>query len=616
MSLTSKSELMGLSAMLGENTLYPGGWYELTDGCWLTGGSGFPDGHGFVPLDDVAPQIPSQLPPLFPREYNGRDQAGNRTWFKGRGGMCFENDTTAASHNKAGVRVCVFFTSRFSMEAHVVHFKKAYGNVTNAFAYSDGIAVVAFFLEEAAGGETLYMIEMEHMTLDCDMYSYSECQFRLQVGVWINCNSSEKSNLSSFISANYTTIALLWVQIACFTKFHNETGNHPSGRVYDVDTLSDSIVAGCGTIRNYPGIYQCIKESVQWWVVHVFLLMESVLNISAIHSTASYPSHYKTTLAAKASALGPDSTHTDGHFSDSRQLNTPGGHSLSSAPQLEQKPATFSTDLDIITCHRFTHCTGKEAKLLCWQVEDKLGPNKDLSELTDAVPQIAAPESSTSVPLIAATHWFHDHAMAGGYLTYQGSLTTPPCSEVVTWVVYPLPVTLSEDQVAASLLYTRRPATNTHCLFTKDENAMGELEVSIAAHEGMGLVSSLVTAAESGWTRAAPHQRKFQRRTTAVSQSVSTWLQNSLFSSIGTGILGIMACAGACKICNKQYRKSRCGRSLKGVAVFRTLKTPSGSLMLSNYRPTQDLNGRRVRLAGTEFDPAMLNHVGEGYLRA
>lgn len=34
-----------------------------------------------------------------------------------------------------------------------------------------------------------------------------------------------------------------------------------------------------------------------------------------------------------------------------------------------------------------------------------------------------------------------------GFYTYQGSLTTPPCSECVIWIVFKQPVEVSNEQV-------------------------------------------------------------------------------------------------------------------------------------------------------------------------
>jgi carbonic anhydrase len=40
-----------------------------------------------------------------------------------------------------------------------------------------------------------------------------------------------------------------------------------------------------------------------------------------------------------------------------------------------------------------------------------------------------------------------DVSFPSEYVTYMGSLTTPPCSEVVTWIVQSRPLALSPQQV-------------------------------------------------------------------------------------------------------------------------------------------------------------------------
>ena len=42
---------------------------------------------------------------------------------------------------------------------------------------------------------------------------------------------------------------------------------------------------------------------------------------------------------------------------------------------------------------------------------------------------------------------FFESVNPKSYLTYEGSLTTPPCSEAVTWTVFPQAININTAQV-------------------------------------------------------------------------------------------------------------------------------------------------------------------------
>ena len=42
------------------------------------------------------------------------------------------------------------------------------------------------------------------------------------------------------------------------------------------------------------------------------------------------------------------------------------------------------------------------------------------------------------------------------YWTYLGSLTTPPCYEFVTWIIFRDPIEMSENQVSFIYLFQRK----------------------------------------------------------------------------------------------------------------------------------------------------------------
>lgn len=72
--------------------------------------------------------------------------------------------------------------------------------------------------------------------------------------------------------------------------------------------------------------------------------------------------------------------------------------------------------------------------------------NAVYSEMVDYLPQIETPLTKFSLrrqlTLASLIPCARSH-----YFTYHGSLTTPPCSEVVTWIDFKHPIRLSHAQV-------------------------------------------------------------------------------------------------------------------------------------------------------------------------
>ncbi|CAH0559002.1 unnamed protein product [Brassicogethes aeneus] len=70
------------------------------------------------------------------------------------------------------------------------------------------------------------------------------------------------------------------------------------------------------------------------------------------------------------------------------------------------------------------------------------------NKLATAVQEIVKINTTTKVPSDCLT-WIKEEAQCKGYYTYQGSLTTEPYFESVTWILYPTPIHVNRKQVSA-----------------------------------------------------------------------------------------------------------------------------------------------------------------------
>ena len=76
---------------------------------------------------------------------------------------------------------------------------------------------------------------------------------------------------------------------------------------------------------------------------------------------------------------------------------------------------------------------------------DKGGANPTINAIWQNLPKEKEKETSAKATVDAATLLPGDK----GYYTFQGSLTTPPCSEEVRWFVLKTPVKIEDSQIAA-----------------------------------------------------------------------------------------------------------------------------------------------------------------------
>lgn len=77
--------------------------------------------------------------------------------------------------------------------------------------------------------------------------------------------------------------------------------------------------------------------------------------------------------------------------------------------------------------------------------------NPVYSEMIETLGQINMPDQMAILPVGFTIRSMLPESTEH-YFTYKGSLTTPPCSEIVTWIDFKHPVRLSHNQVSTGLL--------------------------------------------------------------------------------------------------------------------------------------------------------------------
>ncbi|XP_015127607.1 carbonic anhydrase 15 [Diachasma alloeum] len=94
------------------------------------------------------------------------------------------------------------------------------------------------------------------------------------------------------------------------------------------------------------------------------------------------------------------------------------------------------------------HPDGLTVLAYFFEASEEDNPNYAL--IVESLPLIEAVDSSTNLnPMALESLLLPNPAVLQDYFTYNGSLTTPPCSEVVTWIDFKEALPLSHKQIAA-----------------------------------------------------------------------------------------------------------------------------------------------------------------------
>ncbi|KAK7109810.1 carbonic anhydrase 3-like [Littorina saxatilis] len=111
---------------------------------------------------------------------------------------------------------------------------------------------------------------------------------------------------------------------------------------------------------------------------------------------------------------------------------------------MEMHVVTFNLKYDNLT-NALNYADGLAVLGVFFKVGNSWNSNFDT--ITNALPSIMTPGSSIQLDPIPLDQLLPSNTKH--YYRYQGSLTTPPCTEAVIWTVFRDPVTISYDQMEA-----------------------------------------------------------------------------------------------------------------------------------------------------------------------
>ncbi|XP_026993565.2 carbonic anhydrase 4-like [Tachysurus fulvidraco] len=81
--------------------------------------------------------------------------------------------------------------------------------------------------------------------------------------------------------------------------------------------------------------------------------------------------------------------------------------------------------------------------------EESKSENKKYKGLIQALKKVVPYKTNTSLTGISLSNLITSEESMTKYYRYDGSLTTPPCSEAVVWTVFEIPIPLSKEQLSA-----------------------------------------------------------------------------------------------------------------------------------------------------------------------